>query len=163
MSAPVEESEPFDLEAEWPEAKFLRSRPGGLGDEESLWLYPVLLLYAGFFFGPFVTVLVSVIALKGRISLRHAAILTGVAGTAWCLLQGISAWQGPVWSEYALQAMRSSFNFAVGIVAYVSVRQTVVKRLYATRTTLIVSVVLFGIGAAIFLLTPPNVLVALGR
>ena len=158
-----EESEPFDLESEWPEAKFLRTVPRGVGDDESLWLYPVLLLYVGFFFGPFVTVLASVLALKGRISLRHAAILTGVAGTAFCLLQGLSAWYGPTWSEYGLQAMRSAFNFATGIVAYVTVRQTVVKRLRATRATLVISVVAFAIAAAIFFLTPPQLLVALGR
>jgi hypothetical protein len=152
----------FDLEAEWPEAKWFKNRRPE-SDREPLWILPVFLLYTGFFFGPFVTLLAAVFALKGRIPVRMAAFLTGVAGTAWCLLQGLSVLNGPVWSEYVLQGMRSGSNFAFGIIAYVAVRRVAVRHFQMTRTTIAVSAGAVVLGGVVFLLLPNEILIALGR
>lgn len=161
MKTPPPESQPFDLETEWPEARWFDR---GVGDErESLWVFPVLLLYTGFFFGPFVTVLAAIFAMRGRIGLRQAGILTGVAGTCWCLMQGLSVVYGPLWSEYALQGMRSGLNFANGITAYVLVRRAVLPELRVTRTTVLASTIFVIVAAAVFIFTPGRVLIALGR
>lgn len=156
------ESTSFDLESEWPEAKWF-GRGSAKTDPEPLWILPVFLLYTGFFFGPFVTLLVAVFALKGRIPARMAAFLTGVAGTAWCLLQGISVMRGPLWSEYALQGVRSASNFAFGIIAYVTVRRLAVRHFRMTRTTIIVSTIAILIAIGVFFVLPTEILIALGR
>lgn len=153
---------PFDLETEWPEAKWF-DRGASDEDREGLWILPVFLLYTGFFFGPFVTLLVAVVALKGRVPVRMAAFLTGVAGTAWCLLQGISVFKGPLWSEYALQGTRSAINFAFGIVAYVVIRRIAVHYFQMTRTTLFVSAIVVLAGGLLFVFLPSDILIALGR
>ncbi len=156
------DSATFDLESEWPEAKWF-DRSSSNPDREALWILPVFLLYTGFFFGPFVTLLAAVVALKGRVPVRMAAFLTGVAGTAWCLLQGISVMKGPLWSEYALQGMRSATNFAFGIVAYITVRRLAVHYFKLTRLTVAVSLAGLTIGVLVFVFTPNDVLIALGR
>lgn len=160
-----DQSGPIDLAAEWSELTEGRGWFRGSGDSSrgSQWFFPVLLLYTGFFFGPFITVFAAVFALKGRISVRHAALLVGIAGTAWCLLQGISILKGASWSEYELQGMRSTFNFIVGIVAYITVRKPVVRMYRPTRVTVIISTVAILFCAVVFLLIPSDLLIAMGR
>ncbi len=154
-------SEPIDLETEWPEVAGWFG--GDDDDREPLWLFPVALLYVGFFFGPFVTVLAAMFTLKGRITLRHAAFLTGVAGTAWCLIQGVSAWNASSWTEYGLQGFRATCNFLNGIAAYVTVRKLALATMRPTRKTILWTAAFFAAGVCIFIVTPGKLLVALGR
>ena len=161
MKTSPPDTEQFDLDAQWPEARWFGHGSGE--DRESLWVFPVLLLYTGFFFGPFVTVLAAIFALRGRIGLRQAGILTGVAGTCWCLMQGLSVVYGPLWSEYALQGMRSGLNFVNGITAYILVRRAVLPELRVTRTTVLVSAIFVVAAAVVFMFTPGRLLIALGR
>lgn len=151
-----------ELEAEWAE---LGRAPGSAGTEErpTLWIFPVVLLYTGFFFGPFVTVLLSALTLRRQFTPRAAGIILGTAGTAWCLLQGLSLARAAWWTELELQAMRSAFNFLTGVVTYAVVRAPALEGFRTTPRTLIVTLVVITIALLLFLATPPEILVALGR
>ena len=154
-----------DLEAEWPElGKSWFFGPQDADDDRRIaWFYPVLLLYAGFFFGPFITFVFAVAAVRGRLDLRRAGLLLGVSGTAWCMLQGVSLYNGAWWTEVELQAMRSILNFGAGIVAYIVVRPIAVDRYRQTPRTLVTTIALIIACAVLFILLPPGFLVALGR
>jgi len=159
----AEDSE-LDIEAEWAEARVdagLPARPNG--EVEPLWIFPMLLLYTGFFFGPFVTLLIGVLTLRGHVTVRKAAFLTGVAGTIWCLVQGLSIYFGPAWSQAALQALRSGLNFVFGIVCYAGVRRQASSMFAVTRKTFVVSALAMLVAAGLFLLIPPEILIAMGR
>ncbi len=151
-----------DLEAEWGELGrgWFGARDG---ERPSLWFFPVLLLYTGMFFGPFATALAAVFTLRARITLRIAAIVMGACGAAWCLLQGVSMFNGAWWSELQLQSMRSTVNFAAGIVAYVVVRPTAITHYRQSLRTLGISTVVIILAIVAFLLLPPTLLVAMGR
>lgn len=161
-----EPSAPTDLEAEWSELGG-RSWFGGAADKDdgrpSLWFFPVLLLYVGFFFGPFATALGAVFTMRFRIELRTGAIVLGGCGAAWCLLQGWSLFNGAWWSELELQSMRSAVNFAAGILTYLVVRPAAVTRFRQTLRTLGTSTVIILVGVVVFVLTPSSLLVAMGR
>lgn len=128
-----------------------------------MWLPPVVLLYTGFFFGPFITLLTVMLTLRGRVPGRLAAFLTGVAGTAWCLLQGSSLAYGSLWDEITLQSVRSILNFSNGIVAYLAVRRVAAVTQSFRRSTAVWTVLYVLLMAALFFLLPNNLLVALGR
>lgn len=157
-----------DLESEWSEL-----RGGGRAswffgtdaddDRPSLWFFPVMLLYTGFFFGPFVTALMAAVTVRGRIEMRHAAIAVGACGTAWCLLQGLSIYNGAWWSELELQTMRSALNFAAGIVTYIVIRPPAVARFRQSRVTMAISLAVIVLGIVVFLFAPSDILIALGR
>ena len=149
------------LQAEWSELAGWRD--GDDGERESLWFFPVLLLYVGFFFGPFVTALAAVFTMRGRIEPRHAAIVVGTCGTAWCLLQGLSVYNGAWWSELALQGTRSAINFAAGIITYIVIRPVAVRRFRQSSRTLAISVAVVALSLVAFLLLPASALIALGR
>lgn len=158
-----EESEPFDLESEWPETRRGFAPADGEGASGTMWLFPVAVLYTGFFLGPFLTILSALFAVKWRISFRRAALMAGTAGTAWCLLQGLTAVYAASWSEYALMVMRSTFNFLNGVAIYVVIRPLVAGRMRPTWLTVVLTIALFALAFTAFMLAPPRFLVALGR
>ena len=69
----------------------------------------------GFFFGPYATFLTGILSVRASIGAREGAIVLGVCGSAWCILQGLSIYHGGWWDEFQLQGMRSAFNFCAGI------------------------------------------------
>lgn len=163
--APTTTEPDDDLLAEWGEL----SRPGKWfavaadDDRTPAWIMPVLILYVGFFFGPFITLFIAVLAAKGRTSIRRGAIIFGLAGTAWCLLQGVSVFKGGMWSEYQLQMFRSSANFLAGIAMYVTVRPIVVARFKTTVLTVFGTLLVALIGTIAFVLLPSRLLIFMGR
>lgn len=155
----------LDLENQWSE---LRSGNWWFGRREgdvrpALWLFPVMLLYTGFFFGPFATAVAAVVTLRGRIDLRAAGIVVGVCGSVWCLLQGLSLYNGAWWSEIELQSMRSGLNFLAGIATYVVIRPAAVRRYRAAPRTLVITFVAIALAVVAFVIVPSPILVALGR
>ena len=71
--------------------------------------------------------------IRGRMEIRRAAFLLGVAGVVWCLVQGFSAvYTSAGWnyeyvgnSDFWLQFGRSMLNFVMGLIAYTTIHFTI--------------------------------------
>lgn len=147
-----------EFEAAWDDAR--RTSDAQYGD---LFVFPVLLLYTGFFFGPFMTAVFALVVLRGRMHFRHFAIVLGIAGVAWCLVQGVTAFQSGVWDTFYLQFARSSFNFGAGIATYALVRREAKRRYRASRATLLRTVLTVIALIGLYFLIPSTTAITLGR
>ncbi len=147
-----------EFEAVWDEARRVSDTQYG-----DLFVFPVLLLYTGFFFGPLMTAFFALVVLRGRMHLRHFAFVLGVAGVAWCLSQGITAMQASTWDNFSLQFARSTVNFVAGIATYALVRSEVKQRYRPSRATLLRTILAVIALIGLFFLIPTHTAITLGR
>ena len=105
-------SEPESSESVLMQDWFDEARP------QAYWLHPMLALYTGLFFGPWVTFLTSMLVARWRLDVRLSVFLFGTAGAAWCLVQGLTIVFEPIWLPLSVYAMRTTVNFVVGAVCF---------------------------------------------
>lgn len=128
------------------------------------WVMPVLILYVGFFLGPFVTLFFTALASRFRVDSRWALFVIGIAGTVLCLTQGVTVLYGSVWERETTYMVRGLINFTCGIACYLVARTNGKARgYYVSRKTLWASLIAAAVVAGLFFALPPKVLFALGR
>ena len=131
--------------------------------EKVYYLHPVLVLYTGFFFGPFATAVMAMGVLKGRVPLRSAGLLVGASGLTWCLAQGVTQIYAESWSTFALQFVRSGANFVNGVACYAVVYKHARGVYGVESTTWRRSMVAIFVMAGAFWVLTSSILFALGR
>ncbi|MFU8804558.1 MAG: hypothetical protein ACNA8W_12165 [Bradymonadaceae bacterium] len=150
------------LDQEWSDAQRKAQRDQDESIEAAF--SPYLLLYTGFFLGPFVTFLVTLIVVHRRPRLRNVLFLLGVSGATWSVLQGLTWHLHSSWSLFALQAMRTSFNLGLGLFCILAVRSWYGRSLVHSRQTIFNTVILAALMVVIFMSSMSSpVLVWLGR
>ncbi|MBA2662917.1 MAG: hypothetical protein H0U74_11515 [Bradymonadaceae bacterium] len=136
------ETDALELEREWAEARLQagldpRTFEGTRTPTPKAVVAPfspVLLLYSGFFLGPWVTLTVALLARGRRFVLREILIMVGLCGVAWCLIQGSMA-LSDTWSLFHMQLWRSALNFALGLALLAALRHWSPTPMVHTRNT----------------------------
>lgn len=152
-----------EFESMWTQARRKAGLAGKSGGSRDLYIYPILILYSGFFFGPFGTALMAVATLKWRVQLRLAGILFGIAGTTWFAIIGFTEFFLPVWGPYELQFGRSTFNFICGVSCYIAIRLQIRETHTASRQTLHRTIAATIVLVSLFFIIPPSLHLTLGR
>ncbi len=165
-------TEPLEIEREWARAREeagLSPRPGspehGGNDRPrgGALLSPYLVLYAGFFLGPLAALGSSLMVGPRDLTVRRVAVMFGICGAVWCGMQGGTVMLASSWSDVALQAVRSGFNFAGAVALMLFWRREVPGRFRHGRKAVVYSI-LVGLGLlTCFVLLPTSVLGVLGR
>jgi len=152
-----------EFESMWTQARDKAGLTGKSGGSRELYIYPILILYSGFFFGPFGTALMAMATLKWRVPLRLAGILFGIAGTSWFAIIGFTEYFLPVWGPYELQFGRSTFNFLCGVSSYLVIRLQIRETHSASRRTLHRTIAATMVLVSLFFIIPPSLHLTLGR
>jgi hypothetical protein len=167
MTTPDDEQREFlsreDFNSLWEDARHragLDSQPGG---SKELFIYPILVLYAGFFFGPFGTALMGMATLNWRVPMRLLAIFMGLSGTTWLLVLGVTQMYLGQWTPYELQFARSTLNFLCGMTTYIIMRRTLRETHSPSRRTLHRTIAATIILVSLYFVIPPSLHITLGR
>lgn len=133
----------WDLDREWAEARvraghapYAYDPSGETPSPIAAIVSPFLLLYSGFFMGPWATFAVALLALSQRPTLRFVAFAASLCAAIWLLIQGVTMWLIEGWTLAQIQALRSAINFVLGVVMLFVVRGWTRGRLVHTRQTL---------------------------
>lgn len=154
-----------EFEAEWAEARDRAGVPDPRAPKPShdLFVFPLLILYTGFFFGPWGTALMALHVRAWRASARDAGVFLGLAGLFWLAITGATQLFGGQWTTFGLQVARTSLNFVFAAGLYAHTRKALRETHYPSpstiRRTLATAAVLVG---AFFVIGAPT-LIALGR
>ncbi len=152
-----------EFEEMWTQARHRAGLQGKSGPSRELFIYPILVLYAGFFFGPFGTALMAMATLKWRVPLRQAAIFTGLAGTTWFIILGVTEYYLGRWSAFELQFARSTLNFLCGMSIYTILRLYIRETHSAAKLTLHRTIAATIVLVALFFIISPTMHITLGR
>ena len=161
---------PWDLDTEWaemrveaglpPEPDFLAGQRPTPAFEATM--TPMILLYTGFFLGPVITLVVALLLLIHRPSLRQIALMASVAATAWLLIQGITLFVGGL-EPLTLRVVRSVCNLGLGTFFLVYIRAITPGLLVVTRHSLVQTLGASVLVLALYAFLTPGALLWMGR
>jgi hypothetical protein len=143
-SASVHEDEAsWDLDREWADA---RTRAGLSPDFEvrreegprpvAATVSPFLLLYSGFFLGPWATMLVALAALSQRPTARFVVLVLSLCAAFWLMIQGITLYLFSSWPLLHLQILRAGLNLTLGAMLIFAVRASAPRPIVHTPRAL---------------------------
>ncbi len=157
----------WDFEREWARARAATERDqrrrGRRREDEPAEISPYVLLYTGFLLGPPASWLAVLILMGRRFRARVAVFALGICGAAWVTSQAAVAGLAGHWSGVALQMLRTSNNFLVGLVLLWFLRRDASVTFVHDRQTYI-NTVIFGLLLVVLYASLPHaVLIWLGR
>ena len=157
-TAPIDAPESaLDIESQWSEMR-------GTRKTADYWVMPIILLFVGFFLGPFSSLFFTAVVSRFRVDPRAALFLIGLAGTTICLVQAVTVMWGGIWDRSTTYMVRGLINFGCGFACYIVARRYGEQRgYYVSRRTLFITLFVAALIVAAYFAIPPAVLFALGR
>ena len=153
-----------EFEAQWATARRRAGVPGPNepGGSKALYAFPLLVVYAGLFFGPLGTAFAAMYTREWRIPPREAVALLAGGAATWMLVTGAKEFHGSM-DPFALQIIRSSINFVFGCAVWIWLRRAFRETHTATPQTVKRTAIAVAAFVVLYFVMGPKLLINLGR
>jgi hypothetical protein len=165
MNDDPEFSSKDEFEAQWTSA---RRRAGFVephipAPSRDLFVFPLLVMYTGFFFGPWGSALMAMHTMGWRVPPRMTVAFIGLAGTFWLAIFGLTSVTAYTWDAFTLQMVRTSLNFVLGLILYTWLKRTLRETHAPSQKTLARTLATIAALVGLFFAMGPRLLITLGR
>lgn len=153
-----------EFEAQWAKARRRAGvpNPNDPGPTRDLYVYPIVTLYAGLFFGPLGTALTAMHVNRWRIVPHHAVALLAGGSATWMLSTGVTMFMTDM-DPFEIQLARSGINFVFAASAWWVQRRSLRETHVPTRATVQRTVLTALALVVLFFVMGPTLLMTLGR
>lgn len=165
MSQDSDFSNQDEFEEQWTSARQRAGmrNPHHAEPSRDLFVFPLLIMYTGFFFGPWGSALMAMHTLGWRVPPRMTVAFIGLAGTFWLVIFGITTATAHTWEAFTLQMVRTSLNFVLGVILYTWLRTTLRETHTPSRNTVLRTLVTVAVLVGLFFVMGSRLLITLGR